>query len=306
MYTKESPKWSVMIPAYNCAKYLEETLLSVIKQDPGEDLMQIEVVDDFSTKDSPEEVVLRIGKGRVKFFRHPQNIGAIKNFNSCIQRAKGELVHILHGDDWILDGFYVEIENLIKDNSSVSLYATRSFIVNENNVVISATPTLDNLRQTTKNNEDFLYSTPLQFSGVVIRKSFYLEFGMFDENLIHTADIDMWASAIYFGGGVVSNKILSGYRVFEGNDTSKLSKSGENLIDLLRLKEKFSLKFPYFNHKLFFKMVYGIAFTQYSKFSSIKDVSSATNANIFILSKLPIFFKLKFLKFLILKKFKKD
>ena len=59
------PLWSVMIPAYNCASYLRQTLASVLAQDPGPEQMQIEVVDDGSTKDDPESVVRETGKGRV-------------------------------------------------------------------------------------------------------------------------------------------------------------------------------------------------------------------------------------------------
>ena len=43
------PKWSVMIPTFNCANYLRQTLESVLAQDPGPEQMQIEVVDDCST-----------------------------------------------------------------------------------------------------------------------------------------------------------------------------------------------------------------------------------------------------------------
>ena len=39
------PLWSVMIPTFNSAKYLRETLGSVLAQDPGPERMQIEVVD---------------------------------------------------------------------------------------------------------------------------------------------------------------------------------------------------------------------------------------------------------------------
>ena len=40
------PFWSVMIPTYNArADYLEETLNSVLQQDPGPGQMKIEVVD---------------------------------------------------------------------------------------------------------------------------------------------------------------------------------------------------------------------------------------------------------------------
>src|SRR6266478_3592096 len=59
------PLWSVMIPTHDCAGYLRETLASVLRQDPGPEVMQIEVVDDHSTRDDPETVVRELGKGRV-------------------------------------------------------------------------------------------------------------------------------------------------------------------------------------------------------------------------------------------------
>jgi hypothetical protein len=47
-----------MIPTYNCAIYLRETLASVLAPDPGSEHMQIEVVDDFFGKDDPEVTLL--------------------------------------------------------------------------------------------------------------------------------------------------------------------------------------------------------------------------------------------------------
>src|SRR5882724_8838106 len=62
------PYWSVMIPTYNPrAAYLEETLNSVLQQDPGPEQMQIEVVDDCSNDNTASEVTRRLGAGRVTF-----------------------------------------------------------------------------------------------------------------------------------------------------------------------------------------------------------------------------------------------
>src|SRR5437870_3024247 len=70
------PLWSVMIPTYNPrADYLEETLHSVLQQDPGPQQMQIEVIDDCSTGDLAAQTVGRVGGGRVTFRAEPQNRG---------------------------------------------------------------------------------------------------------------------------------------------------------------------------------------------------------------------------------------
>lgn len=108
------PLWSVMIPTYNCAEYLRETLKTVLAQDLGVEMMQIEVIDDHSTNDDPEAVVEELGKGRVQFYRQPQNVGYIKNFETCLQRSRGQLIHLLHGDDCVLPGFYHKMQALFE------------------------------------------------------------------------------------------------------------------------------------------------------------------------------------------------
>lgn len=100
------PQWSVMISTYNGTAYLAEAMRSVLQQDPGPDVMQIEVVDDCSAEGDPEALVADVGAGRVQYFRQPRNVGYIDNFNTCLRRAHGHVVHLLHDDDAVRPGFY--------------------------------------------------------------------------------------------------------------------------------------------------------------------------------------------------------
>ena len=230
------PKWSVMIPTFNCANYLRETLESVLAQDLGPDQMQIEVVDDCSTKDDPESVVREVGKGRVQFYRKPKNEGAIPNFNTCIERSRGELVHTLHGDDFILPNFYQEIENIVKKSPDCSLYATRCFIAQEDGVYSAITPRLHNFETDICNElNEFIEGLPLQFAGVVIRRAFYESNGGYDTRLVHTADWEMWTRVVSRDGGIVSPNVLGVYRMFDTNDTGRLMRTAENLRDREKL-----------------------------------------------------------------------
>jgi glycosyltransferase involved in cell wall biosynthesis len=134
------PRWSVMIPTYNCARYLDTALRSVLAQDPGPEAMQIEVVDDHSTADDPEDVVMRLGGGRVAFHRQPENIGVVGNLNTCLQRSRGELVHLLHGDDLILEGFYRTLDDDLREHAEAGAAYCRHLYVDERDRRLDVAP----------------------------------------------------------------------------------------------------------------------------------------------------------------------
>ena len=224
-----------MIPTFNCADYLRQTLSSVLAQDPGAERMQIEVVDDCSTKDDPEPVVREIANGRVNFFRKTRNEGAVANFNTCIERSQGHFVHILHGDDYVAPGFYAKLGQLAQQHPDTALIASRVFFVDEQNVISNISDRLKSLESASNDCSNFYYGTAIQFAGVAVRRTFYECHGGFLPELVHTADCEMWARAVALGGGVVSPEVLAFYRVFEGNDTGRLARTAENLRDLDRL-----------------------------------------------------------------------
>src|SRR5712692_2620823 len=85
------PFWSVMIPTYNPrSNFLEETLTSVLQQDPGPDQMQIEVVDDGSNDDTASEVTRRVGALLVIFHHEPDRQRVADAWNRCLAVALGD------------------------------------------------------------------------------------------------------------------------------------------------------------------------------------------------------------------------
>jgi glycosyltransferase involved in cell wall biosynthesis len=241
---------SVKIPTYNCAEYLIQTINSILNQkDFDLDLLEIEVIDDCSTLDNPKEVVEKFGQGRVSFYRQPTNVGAVKNFNTCIERSNNKYVHILHGDDFLETSFYSMMYEMIIHNSS-NIFSSRCYIVNENSEIIGDSQFLLNL-----DKNIFLHQTPIQFASVIFDRMAATSIGGFDEELIHLNDRDMWLRLSITSSWCHSNKILTNYRVFEGNDTSKLIKSGNNLLDHFRFYKKhksdMNISFTFIHNKLF-------------------------------------------------------
>lgn len=271
------PFWSVMIPTYNCANYLAQTLESVLAQDPGAEYMQIEVVDDCSTKDDPEAVVKEIGKGRVSFYRQPQNVGVSRNFNTCIQRSVGQIVHILHGDDYIAENFYREFSKIIQIHPDVSFFACRAFLVDEWNELLQLSDRLDDIKQPSDDASSFFYHNSFRTPAIVIRREFYEKFGGFAEELRHTADWEMWVRAIHYSSGISINQPLAYYRFFSSNDTNKLMKTSGNVIEHLLLGNTFLSQYNTFDRDFFKKNTNSVALQQAIKFLQINDDESALN-----------------------------
>ena len=271
------PFWSVMIPTYNCAEYLAKTLGSVLVQDPGPGLMQIEVVDDCSTKDDPESVVRDIGQGRVAFFRNPQNRGAIRNFNTCLRRSKGCWVHILHGDDVVQWDFYETMGHYARRFPEAAILAARSFVINEEDKVLSLSPRIPEMESLTMDARHLFLENKLRTPGVVVRRDFYEKHGGFLEELVHTADWEMWCRGFALGGGLVLDRALARYREFARNDTSRLARSGENLRDCLRARDVFSREYPCFERRRFTNLIRVNAACQLERFRQLGDDEAVRN-----------------------------
>lgn len=244
-----------MIPTFNCAHLLRTTLESVLEQDPGTEKMQIEVVDDCSTHDDPEKVVRKIGGDRVVFSRHPKNLGLVGNFNSCIQKARGELIHILHGDDFVLPGYYEAINSAAEKYPDIALYYSTVRWVDEAGSTIRDQEFPSAYRHPSNDIKPFAFGVLFQFPGVTLRRIKIAESGYFDRRLGHCADWEMWVRTTAHGGALAIPNTLACYRDFGNNDTAKQVISGENLRDWLRcihLCKATTLTFPFEPAKLHF------------------------------------------------------
>ncbi len=188
------PLWSVMIPTYNCANYLRETLASVLAQDPGAEVMQIEVVDDHSTKDDPEAVVRELAGDRVSFYRQPENVGYIRNFETCLQRSRGHLIHLLHGDDYILNDFYSKIQQLFENYPEIG-YAFCRYIEMDHQGHWQSISILEQPESGVLNNwlDRIASGQRITTPSVVVRRDVYERLGGFDRRFSCTGeDWEMW------------------------------------------------------------------------------------------------------------------
>lgn len=114
-------KISVIIPAYNVEKYIEQCLRSIMNQTYKN--LEIIVVNDGS-KDGTGEIIKRLAKedDRIVFIDQ-ENQGVSASRNNALARVDSDFVMFVDSDDWLdLDTCEYLIEEIKKENADVVLF----------------------------------------------------------------------------------------------------------------------------------------------------------------------------------------
>jgi glycosyltransferase involved in cell wall biosynthesis len=233
-WTGDRPFWSVMIPTYNPrADYLEETLKSILQQDPGPDRMQIGVIDDGSKNETGSEVTRRLGAGRVTFHRESENRGLANAWNRCIERARGHWVHILHQDDIVLPGFYERLYDGIVCNPHVGMAFSRF-------AIIDATGHWSGLGPLERPAPGVLdgwlarvgTGLRLECPAAVVKRETYEQLGGFNTELTSVLDIEMWVRIAAHAPVYYDPQILAGYRWHGQNESAIQQRSAISMHEI--------------------------------------------------------------------------
>lgn len=110
---------SVLIPCYNCKKFIKETLDSVIIQ--GFDDIEVIIVDDYSS-DGSFELVSELYGGDSRFVLHknPQNMGVAFCRNKSFDLSRGEYIALLDSDDvWEEGKLKKQLNLLLKSDCDI-------------------------------------------------------------------------------------------------------------------------------------------------------------------------------------------
>ena len=93
---KESGLVSIIMPSYNTASYIKDTIQSVLNQTYTN--WELIIVDDCST-DNTDEVLSEIHDKRIRYFKNEKNSGAAISRNKALREARGQWVAYLDSDD---------------------------------------------------------------------------------------------------------------------------------------------------------------------------------------------------------------
>ncbi len=109
---------SIVMPSYNTASYIEETIKSVLNQ--TYENWELIIVDDCST-DKTDEILATLTDNRIRVLKNDNNSGAAISRNRALREAKGQWIAFLDSDDlWMLDKLERQITFMEKNEYAFS------------------------------------------------------------------------------------------------------------------------------------------------------------------------------------------
>ncbi len=186
MNVKHQPAVDILIPTYNRANYLRETIQSVLTQTYQN--IKVIVFDDASPDNTSAIVAEFDSDPRVVYVRHAKNLGMAGNWKAVIAASTGDFFCLLNDDDTLEPDF---VENLVEpliNNENLILSFCNYWIMDSNGVRLKAA--------TEKNSRRFqlntLASGLLQnfAHSAIVARSPYIGATLFRKSLVSANMID--------------------------------------------------------------------------------------------------------------------
>lgn len=215
------PKITVVLTSFNHAKFIRETIDSVIDQTFSD--FELVIWDDASTDDS-WAIINSYSDPRIKAFRNEVTMRGVYGINKAISEvATGEYIAIHHSDDvWELDKLEKQVACL-DAHSEVGAVFTNAKPINELSVPLNdSSHFYSNIfNQPNRSRYEwlryfFLNGNALCHPSVLVRKSCYDECGLYRIGFGQLGDFDMWVRlCAKYEIHVLSEKLIK-FRIRDG------------------------------------------------------------------------------------------
>jgi hypothetical protein len=222
------PAISVCIPTYNGAKYIAQTIESILNQTFTD--FEIIVSDDGSS-DNTLEIVGSFNDPRIVRIDRLSKVGAEANWNNAVATASASLVKLVCQDDLLYPQcLEVEVQTMNKsENQEVSFcFHLRDFVTPNSRKLIARRVGYSNLQKYSKTE---ILTKVVRSGGnpigepmaVTMRKLSLNSAGKFRGDYV--IDLDMWSKLSDQGSALFIEQHLSAFRISKTSWTSNLKKS---------------------------------------------------------------------------------
>jgi len=234
----EKPHITVVIPLYNKADYIQDTLQSVLNQSFQD--FEIIIIDDGST-DTSLEKAKAIEDKRIQIIS-VKNQGVSKARNLGISKANSTFIAFLDADDLWLKNHLEQLVSLKKAHPNCGMYTNAYKKMQDGKTI----PTTFDSSYSGVVHDYFEASFIVSLahsSAIMISKHVFDKIGVFNVNITHTEDVDLWIRIALNFPIAFNGEVTVIYQLDTIQNTSQIAMKKRKYLDLD------SYYYNYKNHK---------------------------------------------------------
>ena len=184
------PSISVIIPAFNRAESIGETIGSLLGQDYKD--FEIVIVDDGSS-DNTVGVIQAIDDPRIRLFLQPKNMGGNAARNRGIREARASIICFLDSDDRFLPHKLRYIDTYFRDHPEVDALIDSFELLYPPQMHKAKAARINPVLNTNKEVEEAIFSRRIfkATPAISARRDALMRIGLFDETLKRRQDMDL-------------------------------------------------------------------------------------------------------------------
>ncbi|MEO6117007.1 MAG: glycosyltransferase [Pseudolysinimonas sp.] len=191
------PRVSVVMASYNHARWIEESIASVLDQTMSD--LELIIVDDAST-DRTLEIAARFDDPRIRLYHLEHNHGGAGALNFAIQQTQAEFIAVINSDDaWEPHKLARQLE-VIDDQPELGAVFTAARLVDEKSAPLRPAfiPSWHRIfSQPDRSQAQWLRfffekGNALCHPSVLIRREVYTRLGLYDNRMRQIPDLDQW------------------------------------------------------------------------------------------------------------------
>jgi len=232
--------FSVIIPLYNKELSIKSTIKSVLAQTFRN--FELLIINDGST-DNSFSVAESITDTRIRII-NKKNGGVSSARNFGIQASKNEYIAFLDADDYWFPNCLEEFAKLIVKYTEAKVFCTGHMLTGHHNPGTNKSYYLNDLHMATAIAMAKYTYAAVCTGCITISKKCFIKSGLFDENLSHGEDTDMWfrLSDIYLFAK--TEVVTMEYRIQAENRATNISLTHRKvkLIDKFPIRSGFNSK----------------------------------------------------------------
>lgn len=235
-------KVTILLPAYNAALYLRDSLDSIMRQAFKD--FDVLLIDDGSMDDTSKIAIeySNIDR-RIKYYKNEKNIGLIKTLNKGLSLAKGEYIVRMDADDIMFDDrLYKQVKYMDSNPEYFVCGGQMEYIGG----LTGMAPILP------QKYEDLLYlsliNCPLYHPTTIIRNSAIKQFGLkYNDSYKHAEDYKFWSDIIFSHPNSIANikDVVLFYRISNNQITAKYSDEQDLISKIVRRENVQHVLVPY-------------------------------------------------------------